>query len=68
MLEHFKHPANMVPGSSMPAIQLSDAQLNALAAFLLKLTPGNAEALNGAPDFAVHAGLLQRRMRQIPPR
>jgi ubiquinol-cytochrome c reductase cytochrome b subunit len=58
MIEHFKHPAAMVPGSSMPAIQLSDAQLNALAAFLLKLTPRNAEALANAPDFAVQAALL----------
>lgn len=57
MIEHFKHPAAMVPGSSMPAIQLSDAQLNALAAFLLKLTARNAEALANAPDFAVQAAL-----------
>jgi ubiquinol-cytochrome c reductase cytochrome b subunit len=58
MIAHFKRPAVMVPGSSMPAIQLSDAQLNTLAAFLLKLTPGNAEALANAPDFAVQAALL----------
>jgi ubiquinol-cytochrome c reductase cytochrome b subunit len=58
MIEHFKHPAAMVPGSSMPAIQLTDAQLNALAAFLLRLTPRNAEALSHAPDFAVQAALL----------
>jgi len=58
MIEHFKHPAAMVPGSSMPAIQLSDTQLNALAAFLLKLTPRNADALSNAPDFAVQAALL----------
>lgn len=57
MIEHFKRPSAMVPGSSMPPIQLSTAQLNALAAFLLKLTPGNAEALANAPDFAVEAGL-----------
>jgi mono/diheme cytochrome c family protein len=36
----------------MPPIQLPDAQLNALAAFLLKLNPKNAEALASAPDFA----------------
>lgn len=58
MIEHFKHPAAMVPGSSMPAILLNDAQLNALAAFLLKLTTRNAEALGGTPDFAVQAALL----------
>ena len=37
MIQHFKRPSAMRPGSSMPPIQLSDAQLNALAAFLLKL-------------------------------
>ncbi len=58
MIEHFKHPAAMVPGSSMPSIQLNDPQLNGLAAFLLKLTPANAEALSNAPDFAVHGGLI----------
>jgi mono/diheme cytochrome c family protein len=52
MLDHFKRPSAMRPGSSMPPIQLSDAQLNALAAFLLKLNPKNAAALESAPDFA----------------
>jgi len=58
MIAHFKRPSAMVPGSAMPAILLSDAQLNALAAFLLKLNPRNAEALSSAPDFAVHGALL----------
>ena len=58
MIEHFKTPAMMRPGSSMPAIQLGDAQLNTLAAFLLKLNPDNATALTGAPDFAVQGALV----------
>jgi ubiquinol-cytochrome c reductase cytochrome b subunit len=58
MIAHFKRPSAMVPGSSMPAIQLSDAQLNALAAFLLKLNPRNADALANAPDFAVNGALI----------
>lgn len=58
MIAHFKRPASMVPGTSMPSIQLSDAQLNSLAAFLLKLTPTNAEAIDNAPDFAVEAAML----------
>src|SRR5207247_3176535 len=45
MIAHFKRPSAMVPGSSMPPIRLTDSQLNTLAAFLLKLTPKNAEAL-----------------------
>jgi ubiquinol-cytochrome c reductase cytochrome b subunit len=58
MIDHFKRPAALVPGTSMPAIQLSDSQLNALAAFLLKLNSRNAEALASAPDFAVQGALL----------
>jgi ubiquinol-cytochrome c reductase cytochrome b subunit len=48
----------MVPGSAMPSIQLTNAQLNALAAFLLKLTPRNAEALQSAPDFVVEGAVV----------
>jgi ubiquinol-cytochrome c reductase cytochrome b subunit len=58
MIQHFKRPAAMVPGSSMPTIRLEDAQLNMLAAFLLKLTPQNAEALRSAPDFVVQGALI----------
>src|SRR5882724_9089848 len=61
MIQHFKRPAAMVPGSAMPAIQLSDAQLNTLAAFLLKLNPRNAEALQLAPDFAVEGALIYQK-------
>jgi len=52
MIEHFKRPSAMRPGSSMPPIQLSDSQLNALAAFLLKLNPDNGSALDNTPAFA----------------
>jgi ubiquinol-cytochrome c reductase cytochrome b subunit len=58
MIQHFKNPSKMVPGTSMPPIQLSDAQLNALSAFLLKLTPQNAHALESAPAFAVQGALV----------
>ena len=37
----------------MPPIHLNGAQLNALAAYLLRLNPKNASALEDAPDFAV---------------
>jgi ubiquinol-cytochrome c reductase cytochrome b subunit len=63
MIEHFKHPAEMVPGSQMPPIQLSDSQLNALAAFLLKLTPANSEALQSAPDFVLDGALVYQKNR-----
>ena len=61
MIEHFKRPSAMVPGSAMPPIQLSDAQLNTLAAFLLKLNARNAEALQSAPDFAVMGALIYQK-------
>jgi ubiquinol-cytochrome c reductase cytochrome b subunit len=63
MIEHFKRPKEMVPGSSMPAIQLSDAQLNALAAFLLKLNAKNREALLSAPAFAVEGAMVYQANR-----
>ncbi len=58
MIAHFKHPAQMVPGTSMPSIRLNDSQLNSLAAFLLKLTPKNAEALQSAPEFAAEGAMV----------
>jgi mono/diheme cytochrome c family protein len=58
MIQHFKRPSAMRPGSSMPPIQLSDAQLNSLAAFLLKLNMENATALENAPEFATQGALV----------
>jgi ubiquinol-cytochrome c reductase cytochrome b subunit len=58
MIQHFKSPQGVRPGSSMPPIQLSDSQLNSLAAYLLKLNPDNASALDNAPDFAVQGALV----------
>jgi ubiquinol-cytochrome c reductase cytochrome b subunit len=58
MIQHFKRPSAMRPGSPMPPIQLSDAQLNALAAFLLKLNPSNASALANAPEFAAAGAMV----------
>lgn len=63
MIAHFKRPAQMVPGSSMPPIQLSDSQLNALAAFLLQLNAKNAEGLHRAPAFAVDGALVYQANR-----
>lgn len=58
MIDHFRSPSRLVPGTSMPPIHLSDEQLAALAAFLLKLTPKNAEALELAPDNVVQGAML----------
>jgi ubiquinol-cytochrome c reductase cytochrome b subunit len=61
MIQHFKSPQRMMPGTSMPPIQLSDAQLNALAAFLLKLTPRNARALHSAPRDVVEGAMVYQQ-------
>ena len=63
MIGHFKHPDEVRPGTSMPPIRLTDAQLNSLAAFLLKLNEKNATALDNAPDFAVRGALLYQSNR-----
>lgn len=58
MIRHFKRPSDIRPGTSMPPINLSDSQLNSLAAFLLKLNPDNATALGNAPEFATAGALV----------
>jgi ubiquinol-cytochrome c reductase cytochrome b subunit len=63
MIEHFKHPSMVRPGSAMPPIQLSDRQLNSLAAFLLKLNANNATALENAPEFATQGALVYQANR-----
>ena len=61
MVAHFKQPSGMIPGSSMPAIQLGDAELNELAAFLRRLSPANVEQLLAAPEFAVEGAVVFQR-------
>ena len=63
MIAHFQNPAQVVPGTAMPAVQLTGPQLNALAAFLLKLTPRNAAALQAAPEFAVTGAMVYQANR-----
>jgi ubiquinol-cytochrome c reductase cytochrome b subunit len=58
MIRHFKQPGLVRPGTAMPAIQLSDAQLSSLAAFLLQLNAENATALQNAPEFATQGALI----------
>src|SRR5208283_3810415 len=58
MIKHFKNPNEVVPGSNMPPILLSDAKLNALASFLLKLSPQNADDVDSVPDNIVHGAQI----------
>ena len=55
---HFKNPSKLVPGSAMPPVDLPDANLNALALFVLTLTPQNEQALESAPDFATQGAMV----------
>jgi ubiquinol-cytochrome c reductase cytochrome b subunit len=63
MVEHFKNPAQMVPGTSMPPIHLNDAQLSTLAAFLLRLTPANALDLESAPAAVVEGAMIYQQQQ-----
>src|ERR1700722_11852085 len=47
LVPHFKNPSQIVPGSIMPPVDLPSADLNALALFVLTLTPQNEQALEG---------------------
>ncbi len=42
----------------MPAVQLNDAELTALSAFVQKLTPDNEGAIMAAPDYVVQGALV----------
>ena len=42
----------------MPPVQLKDAELNALSAFVLKLTPDNEGSIMSAPDYVVQGALV----------
>jgi len=63
MIEHFKRPQEVVPGSAMPPIRLNDSQLNTLAAFLLQLTPQNASVIESTPAFAVDGAMLYQKQQ-----
>jgi ubiquinol-cytochrome c reductase cytochrome b subunit len=58
LVPHFKNPAQIVPGSAMPPIDLSPAELNALSLLVLTLTPQNEVALLGTPDFVTQGAML----------
>jgi ubiquinol-cytochrome c reductase cytochrome b subunit len=53
MIQHFQNPGQVIPGSNMPPIHLGLPELNALSAFLLRLTPENAQKLVDAPPEIV---------------
>jgi ubiquinol-cytochrome c reductase cytochrome b subunit len=58
LIDHFKNPAKMVPGSTMPPFPMPDDQLTALSKFVTKLTSENEHALFSTPDDIVAGALL----------
>jgi len=58
MTAHLRNPAALNPGSRMPRIDLTDGQIQALTAFLLKLTPDNADAFSQAPSKPLEAAAI----------
>jgi mono/diheme cytochrome c family protein len=58
LVPHFKDPSKIVPGSAMPPVSLTDAQLNSLSAFVQKLTPENESLIQAAPDYVVQGALV----------
>ena len=60
---HFRNPAAIKPGSQMPPVNLTTAELNALAALLMKLTPENAKSLESAPAFALEGAMIYQKQQ-----
>jgi ubiquinol-cytochrome c reductase cytochrome b subunit len=58
LIEHFKNPNVMRPGTIMPPIHLTTAQMSSRAAFLLKLNPDNAKAMEAAPQATVEGAMI----------
>jgi mono/diheme cytochrome c family protein len=48
----------VTPGTAMTPVNLTDPQLNDLAALMLKLTPDNATVVDTAPEFAMKGAVL----------
>lgn len=63
LMAHFRNPQSMIPGSSMPAVSTDDPHLAALASFLTKLTPANAEKMQEVPPFALRGAALYQQNR-----
>jgi ubiquinol-cytochrome c reductase cytochrome b subunit len=61
MVPHFQNPAQVVPGSAMPPINLPKADLNALSLFVLTLTPENEAALLTTPAFVTQGAVVYQK-------
>src|ERR1051326_8277134 len=60
MIPHFKQPAQVRPGTAMPPIELTTAQLNSLSALMLVLNAQNEAELQAAPEPVVQGAMLYK--------
>jgi len=63
LIDHFRQPQELVPGSTMPPLQLPDAQLSALALFVLELKPSNAAIFDSVPDMVAEGAMIYQRFQ-----
>jgi ubiquinol-cytochrome c reductase cytochrome b subunit len=55
---HFHDPSAVSKGTVMQPVNLSDAQIKDLVALMQKLTTGNEDVVDTAPDFAVEGARI----------
>lgn len=60
MIQHFKQPAETIPGTSMPPLQLTNSQLNSLSEFMLQLNPDDEKIFLNAPAGPVQGAILYK--------
>ncbi|MDZ4799824.1 MAG: cytochrome b N-terminal domain-containing protein [Bryobacteraceae bacterium] len=61
LIAHFRNPMAKVPGSTMPPINMTTAELNSLASFVLKLSPKNVALLESIPAYASDAAQIYQK-------
>lgn len=66
IIEHFKNPSEVRPGTSMPPIAMTTGQMNSLAALILKLTPEDARSLfDDTPEFVIQGAMVYEKYRCV---
>ena len=63
LLAHFKNPEAVSPGTTMPRVNLTDAQIGDLSALMQTLKPDNADVVDTAPQFAADGAAIFEKNR-----
>ncbi len=61
LVQHFKAPQTLNPGSAMTPVNLNAAQLNDLAAAMLAMTTDNGDLISTTPAFAADGAALYQK-------